>query len=346
MNRDTDRSKMFGRRAAVLGFAKLGLLGVLAGRMYYLQVIEGSRYATLADENRINIRLLPPPRGRILDRFGLPLAENETNYRALIVAEDTGKAGGMKATLDRLAKIVDISPKEIQRVMREAKRRRSFVPIKVVENLTWEDVASIQVNSPDLPGVDIDVGQSRNYPHGETLAHVLGYVAQVSEKDLTGDPLLELPGFRIGKAGVEKVHDLALRGAGGHQRPAVLGAAAAVAGLDRQRGALQLGRLQQRIGRAVALRRLRAGLRRAPAAMGVPSEVLCRAKSPAPLRAASTSPRKSKKGSVRGRVRGLRIDAWRRRTTHTHTHTHTRTHTHTHLLWHSLGGTNSKVCIL
>jgi penicillin-binding protein 2 len=215
MNRDTDRSKMFGRRAAVLGFAKLGLLGVLAGRMYYLQVIEGSRYATLADENRINIRLLPPPRGRILDRFGLPLAENETNYRALIVAEDTGKAGGMKATLDRLAKIVDISPKEIQRVMREAKRRRSFVPIKVVENLTWEDVASIQVNSPDLPGVDIDVGQSRNYPHGETLAHVLGYVAQVSEKDLTGDPLLELPGFRIGKAGVEKVHDLALRGAGG-----------------------------------------------------------------------------------------------------------------------------------
>ncbi|MEQ9327236.1 MAG: penicillin-binding protein 2, partial [Rhodospirillales bacterium] len=178
-------------------------------------IVEGSRYATLADENRINIRLLPPPRGRILDRFGNPLADNEINYRALIVAEDTGKAGGMQATLERLARIVDISPKDIQRVLRDSKRRRSFVPIKVVENLTWEEVARIQVNSPDLPGIDIDVGQSRSYPNGETLAHVLGYVAQVSESDLTGDPLLELPGFRIGKAGVEKVHDLALRGAGG-----------------------------------------------------------------------------------------------------------------------------------
>jgi penicillin-binding protein 2 len=215
MNRDTDRAKMFGRRAAALGLAKLGLFGILAGRMYYLQVVEGSRYATLADENRINIRLLPPPRGRILDRFGEPLADNEINYRALIVAEDTGKAGGMEATLERLAQIVDISPKDIQRVLRDSKRRRSFVPIKVVENLTWEEVARIQVNSPDLPGIDIDVGQSRNYPNRETLAHVLGYVAQVSESDLTGDPLLELPGFRIGKAGVEKVHDLALRGAGG-----------------------------------------------------------------------------------------------------------------------------------
>lgn len=215
MNRDTDRAKMFGRRAAALGLAKLGLFGILAGRMYYLQVIEGSRYATLADENRINIRLLPPPRGRILDRFGNPLADNEINYRALIVAEDTGKAGGMEATLERLAQIVDISAKDIQRVLRDSKRRRSFVPIKVVENLTWEEVARIQVNSPDLPGIDIDVGQSRSYPNGETLAHVLGYVAQVSESDLTGDPLLELPGFRIGKAGVEKVHDLALRGAGG-----------------------------------------------------------------------------------------------------------------------------------
>ena len=215
MNRDTDRAKLFGRRAAFLGVAKLALLGGLAGRMYYLQIIEGSRYATLADENRINIRLLPPPRGRILDRFGKPLADNEINYRVLIVAEDTEKAGGMKATLERLSQIVDISQKDIQRVLRDARRRRSFVPIKVVENLTWEEVASIQVNSPDLPGIDIDVGQSRNYPNGETLAHVLGYVAQVSETDLTGDPLLELPGFRIGKAGVEKVHDLALRGAGG-----------------------------------------------------------------------------------------------------------------------------------
>ena len=98
--------------------------------------------------------------------------------------------------------------------MREAQHRPSFVPVMVRENLSWEDVSRIEINAPDLPGVMIDVGQTRDYPLEALGAHVLGYVSSVSEQDLqaSNDPLLELPGFRVGKAGVEKVYDMALRG--------------------------------------------------------------------------------------------------------------------------------------
>ncbi len=77
---DNERYRSFTRRALLVGGAQAGLFAVLAGRMYYLQVIEAERYATLAEDNRINLRLLPPPRGRIVDRFGVPLAVNQQNY--------------------------------------------------------------------------------------------------------------------------------------------------------------------------------------------------------------------------------------------------------------------------
>ena len=212
MNRDSERQKLFNRRMALLAGGKFALFTALAGRMYYLQILESERYRTLADENRISLRLLPPPRGRIVDRFGEPMAINQHNFRVLVTPE---QAGDLEATLDVIGKIVPIGEETRRRILREARRRRGFVPLTVRENLEWEDVARIEVNAPDLPGVMIDVGQARHYPYPAETAHLLGYVAAVSEKELTGDPLLEIPGFRIGKSGVEKVHDLVLRGTGG-----------------------------------------------------------------------------------------------------------------------------------
>jgi penicillin-binding protein 2 len=211
---DTDRSKIISRRAMLLAGGKLALLTTLAGRMYYLQVMQADKYATLSDENRINLRLVQPSRGRILDRNGVPMAVNQENYRVSIISEETDD---LDDTLDSLGNIIPIGEHDRARIIREAKRHRSFLPVTVRENLSWEDVARIEINSPDLPGVMIDVGQSRSYPLVDLGAHLLGYVSAVSEQDLQGsnDPLLELPGFRIGKAGVEKIYDLALRGKGG-----------------------------------------------------------------------------------------------------------------------------------
>ena len=210
------------------------LLSLLAGRMYQLQVIESDKYTTLAEENRINLRLLPPPRGRILDRYGRPLAINQENYRVSLVAE---QVQDVDAILNALSRIISLGDHERQRIMREVRRRRGFVPVTVRENLEWEDVSRIEVNAPDLPGLSIEVGQSRQYPFAHDFSHVLGYVSAVSEKELTGDPLLELPGFKIGKNGIERVFDLNLRGKAGNSQVEVNAVGRVIRELSRQEGA-------------------------------------------------------------------------------------------------------------
>ena len=210
---DQSQDKIFNRRAVLLAAGQLTIFAGLSGRMYYLQVLEADRYRVLAEENRISLRLLPPPRGVVLDRRETPLAINVQIYRLVVVPE---QAKNMDEMLTRLARLVKVSDHDRRRVRREARRRRAFVPITVRENLTWEEVSRIEVNAPDLPGITIDVAQSRHYPFGDIAAHVIGYVAAVSEKELTGDPVLELPGFRIGKNGIERRFDLELRGRAGN----------------------------------------------------------------------------------------------------------------------------------
>jgi len=215
MRPEANRYKTVTRRAALLAGGQAALFALLAGRMYYLQVIEADQYKMLAEENRINLRLLSPPRGRILDRFGEELAGNQQNYRVLLIPEQTAS---VEETLQRLAKLIPIAEHDWKRVLREARRKRGFVPITVAENLKWEQFASINVHSPDLPGVQPDVGETRHYPFRGAFAHVVGYVGAVAEAELGADPLLELPGFRIGKSGIERTHDLDLRGKAGNSR--------------------------------------------------------------------------------------------------------------------------------
>ena len=212
MDRDTDRYRNLTRRALVLGGFKLALIGTLGARMYHLQVREAERYQRLAEENRINMRLLPPSRGLILDRFDMPLAENRQNFRVVLVPEE---AGEVEATLDRLARVVPIPEADRRRVLRDANRLPGFMPIMVRDTLDWDHVSRLEVNAPELPGLSIDVGELRHYPFDESTAHVLGYVGAVTEAELTGDPVLTLPGFRIGKTGAEFQHEGDLRGSAG-----------------------------------------------------------------------------------------------------------------------------------
>ena len=233
IERDTDRSRSFGRRTALIGGIKLGMLSALVGRMYQLQVVEGERFKTLAEDNRINMRLLAPSRGQIVDRFGVPLAVNEQNFRVLMVPE------GIKdvpATLKQLSTMFTLGEADFRRVLREIERRRAFVPVMVRENLTWDEVSIVEVNAPDLPGISIEVGELRVYPHADILAHIIGYVGAVSESELTGDPVLALPGFRIGKSGIEKQHDLALRGKAGVSNIEVNAVGRVIRELSREEG--------------------------------------------------------------------------------------------------------------
>jgi penicillin-binding protein 2 len=235
MRRETSSRTRFARRALVLGGGKLGLLALLGGRLYQLQVVEAEKYVTLAEENRISLRLVAPPRGRLLDRHGTPLAGNRENFRALLVAE---QAADPAATLATFHHLVPLSDTERARIDRDLRRQRRFVPVSVREFLDWEDMARIEVNAPDLPGILVDRGQTRLYPFAEELAHVLGYVAPPAEADLAADPdpMLSLPGVRIGRAGIERVHDRVLRGRAGAIQLEVNAVGRVIRELARQEG--------------------------------------------------------------------------------------------------------------
>lgn len=226
---EQDRQKLFTRRTVVMAGLQGGLMAVLFGRLYYLSVVESERYSMLAEENRIDLRLLAPERGLITDRTGILLARNRQNYRVVLVPEQTSRGrtrrrsellAHVEVTLDKLGQLIPLSDHDRARVLRDASRRRSFMPITVVENLTWEQFARVNVNAPDIPGITPEVGETRFYPHYDTFSHVVGYVGSVSERDLDreSDPVLELPGFRIGKLGVERLFEQDLRGLAGTSR--------------------------------------------------------------------------------------------------------------------------------
>lgn len=231
-----EKGRVFTRRSLLMAGGQAALMSALAGRLYYLQVIHSDEYSVMADENRMNLQLLPPLRGRIVDRFGVEIASNRHNYRVVLIPEQTKS---VTATLDALEQYVPAEAIDRERILKDVKRKRSFVPIPVVDNLSWEQFARINVNAPDLPGIQVDVGSTRDYPYGNLFAHIVGYVGAVSERDLQNqeyDPLLELPEFRIGKSGIEKYYDRTLRGKAGLSRVEANAYGRIIRELNRQEG--------------------------------------------------------------------------------------------------------------
>jgi penicillin-binding protein 2 len=215
-----ERQGVFTRRAFLMGgVAGLGLTA-LGGQLLRLQVIEAQRYQKLSASNQFNFRLVPPPRGLILDRNGVILAANRPNFRLLVSRDEMSDVDG---TLDNLAKLVPIDEARLARLKKEVARAPRKSPVSVMEDMTWEEFSRVNIRAPELPGVTADMGEVRVYPFGGAFAHVIGYVAKVSDSDVKKagpepDPLLLNPGFRIGKQGVEKAFDLPLRGKAGAQK--------------------------------------------------------------------------------------------------------------------------------
>lgn len=207
------------RRALFMGGCMSAMVAVLGARMRYLQVDQADEFKLLAEENRINIRLIPPSRGLIQDRNGKLIAGNEQNYRVTLTRED---AGDVKEVMARLSHVIPLTAEDMDRALKDIGKNSPFVPVAVAERLPWDDFARVAVNLPTLPGVNPEVGLSRHYPRLEDFAHVVGYVGPVSEKDLKDDPnpdpLLGIPKFQIGKVGVERWMEPVLRGKAGTKR--------------------------------------------------------------------------------------------------------------------------------
>ena len=233
MNRDNDKGKILLKRTMVFASFSFVLLFILIGRLYYLQVIEGEKYKMLSDENRISTRILIPPRGRVYDRNGEVFAANAQNFQALIIAEQTPD---INVTLESFKKLIPLTEQEETRIRREIKNNRRFVPVKLKDNLSFDEVAILQLYAPDLPGVVIDEGLNRVYPYGEYTAHFLGYVGSVNQSEMTNDPLLSVPGFKIGKTGLEKLWEKKLRGQSGNLKLEVNAYGRVMKEIERQNG--------------------------------------------------------------------------------------------------------------
>jgi penicillin-binding protein 2 len=217
--KDKSRYETFTRRTLLMSGGMTAVLCTLGGRLYQLQIKDGALYHTAAEDNRVNERLVAPPRGRIMDRFAVELANNRRNYRLLLVAEQA--SGGTEKALDTIARVIQLNDQQKKRVLRDLAANKKFVPVVVAENLSWDEFALINQHLPYLPGVQPDVGETRAYPYGAELSHLIGYVAPVSlddKKSSDDDPLLDLPGFRIGKRGIEKQFDEEVRGDAGASR--------------------------------------------------------------------------------------------------------------------------------
>jgi penicillin-binding protein 2 len=218
-SKDKSRYAGFTRRTLLLSGGMAAIFGVLAGRLYQLQIVDGNLYLTEAEDNRISERLLAPERGRIIDRFGVALASSRRNYRVLLVPEHAEE--GIAPTIDALARIIPIPERNRAKLIKDAAAAKPFAPIVVAENVSWDDFARLNLDIPYLKGVEPDVGDTRDYPYTDELSHVVGYVAAVSPEEIAAEPdepLLDLPGFRIGKRGIEKAYDSVIRGHAGTQR--------------------------------------------------------------------------------------------------------------------------------
>lgn len=233
----TESALKITRRGLIVAAVQVGFVGVLGARMRYMQVDQADEFRLLADENRINIRLIPPARGQLFDRNGAVIAENEPSYRITMVRED---AGDVNTIIGRLSTLVELDDDELNRALSEMKRSAPFLPVTIADRITWEELSRVAANAPALPGVTPEVGLSRRYPLGQDFAHVAGYVGPVSQRDLERiedpDQLLRIPRFQIGKVGVEAKYEDQLRGKAGAKRVEVNAVGRVMRELDRREG--------------------------------------------------------------------------------------------------------------
>jgi len=221
----------FERRSLLVGAIQGGIGMLLAGRLGYLAVAQNQKYELEAESNRVNLSLIPPRRGWILDRNGAPLASNRADFRVDIIPDRLVDGSNVIGELGALLKL---TPVEVRDLRDKLDKAHGFTPVEVAAGLEWDRFAAVSVRLPDLPGVITQRGYSRYYPTGPSVGHLVGYVGAASAEEYQEDknPLLITPGFKIGKDGLEKQFEKTLRGSPGARRAEVTAAGKVVRDLE------------------------------------------------------------------------------------------------------------------
>ncbi|MBW8907015.1 MAG: penicillin-binding protein 2, partial [Betaproteobacteria bacterium] len=228
----THQSITFSRRMLLLGGAQAGVGTLLIGRMGYLAIAQNAHYQLLSESNRVQLIPVPPRRGWIIDRNGKPIAINRSSFRVDLIPQQLVQGPKVVA---QVAQLLQLPPDEVDRIHRELAVSRGFQPVSVADNIPYEQYAAITVRLPDLPGVAASRGFTRFYPGGSAVGQLVGYVGTASAADYEKEnknPLLLIPGVKIGKEGLEQTLEPVLRGQPGGQRVEVTARGRLVKELD------------------------------------------------------------------------------------------------------------------
>lgn len=225
------QSWAFTRRAMLLNGVQLGLGGLLISRAGWLAIAQNEKYSLLSESNRLEMTLIPPRRGWIIDRYGKPLAVNRSDFRIDIIPN---RLQNREETLASLQQIIGYDESEAQRILEDLEKAGGYQPVQIASNLSFDKYAAISVRLPELPGVAPTDTTSRYYPTGAAVGHLLGYVGAPSaeEYEKTKNPLYLTPGYKVGKGGIEKSLHTLLEGKPGMRRQEVTARGKLVRDLD------------------------------------------------------------------------------------------------------------------
>ncbi|WP_298333469.1 penicillin-binding protein 2 [uncultured Erythrobacter sp.] len=207
----------FERRTVVIGGIQASVAILLAARMGYLAIAENEKYRLESESNRVNLTLIPPRRGWILDRNGAPLASNRADFRVDVIPDRLTDPARM---IDQVGELLNLEPDRVKDLKLEVQSARGFAPVEVASGLQYEQFAALSVRLPDMQGVVPQRGFSRYYPTASSVGHLIGYVGPASAEEYEQDrnPILITPGYKIGKDGLEKQFEQGLRGTPGARR--------------------------------------------------------------------------------------------------------------------------------
>ncbi|WP_028775258.1 penicillin-binding protein 2 [Shewanella waksmanii] len=218
MHNHAAEASLFKRRAIFTFVCVVLLLSVLLVNLYHLQILSFKDYDTRSNDNRIRVVPVAPSRGLIYDRHGQLLAENQPFFSLEMVPE---KVKDIPATLDALSEVIELDEEAQQDIIDSLKYHRRFKPLTIKNRLSESDVAEFSVNQHDFPGISVEAGLKRHYPHDGLMTHVLGYVGRINDRDqntlqLSGEWKNYAATNDIGKQGIEKFYESLLHGKPGH----------------------------------------------------------------------------------------------------------------------------------
>ncbi|MCC8417898.1 MAG: penicillin-binding protein 2 [Rickettsia endosymbiont of Bryobia graminum] len=209
-------SQLISKRAFLIGIGKAGLFSLLAGKMLSLQLFENDKYHTLSDKNRISFILIPPARGQVYDVNGNILASNQACFKLLL---DMNITPNYKNELKLIASILNLSDDKVNIINQKVKKANKYVPVVILDNLTWQEMSLIEEQKLYLSSIFIDAGFVRFYPYSSSACHMIGYTGQINDQEKQDIKINYLAGdFNIGKSGIEKYYEDKLRGEFGYKQ--------------------------------------------------------------------------------------------------------------------------------